>query len=59
MGDLVLKRSDVMREDVEFGKLGKNWKGVYKVSKVISPSTYKLAKLDGRVISHSWNICNL
>lgn len=48
--DLVLKRADVIGSNARLDKIGKNWKGPFKVSKVIHPGSYKLAKLNGQVI---------
>lgn len=50
IGDLVLKRTAIACSNAGSGKLHKNWEGPFRFSKVIRPKTYKLAKLDGRVI---------
>lgn len=43
----VLKTTNVISGSVGFDKLGENWKGLFRVLKVIRPESYKLAKLDG------------
>lgn len=53
IGDLVFKRTNIIGSSTRFGKLGKNWKEPFRISKVIRSETYKLTKLDGRVIVHS------
>lgn len=43
VGDLVLKWPDVTEGDVRSGELGENWKGPYRVSKVIHSGCCKLS----------------
>ena len=50
VGDLVLRR--VLYNE---GALDLNWKGSYKIAKVLTPSAYQLAHLNGDQILRSWN----
>lgn len=43
----------------EANKLTPNWKGPYKVTKVLSPSAYKLQTLEGIPVKNAWNVQNL
>ena len=41
------------------GKLGANWDGPYKVTKVIKPGTFRLENPEGIPLARPWNADNL
>ena len=59
VGDLVLKAVNQSSKNPAHGKLGPNWEGPYQVTRVNRPGTYWLQTLNGRELSHPWNIEHL
>ena len=59
IGDLVLKVVNQSTKNPSHGKLGPNWEGPYRVMKVNRPGTYWLQTLEGRDLSHPWNVQHL
>jgi hypothetical protein len=56
IGDLVLRR--IQKTD-GMHKLSAPWEGPFIVTKVISPSTYRLQWGDGQGVPNPWNVENL
>ena len=59
IGDLVLKKAEFSAAERRDGKLGANWEGPYKVIQILTPGTYKLEDMQGKVLPHPWNIQHL
>ena len=59
VGDLVLRKAAITERDTSRGKLTPNWEGPYKVIEELAPGTYKLQQMDGKILSHTWNMENL
>ena len=55
IGDWVLRHVFQNTKEARTGKLGPNWEGPYKITKVIGQGAYKLQAQDGRDIHNSWN----
>ncbi|XP_024015869.1 uncharacterized protein LOC112089125 [Eutrema salsugineum] len=58
-GELVLPKVFQNTAEKNAGKLGANWEGPYKVTKVVRPGVYKLATLADKAIPRSWNAMHL
>ncbi|KAG7594099.1 Zinc finger CCHC-type [Arabidopsis thaliana x Arabidopsis arenosa] len=58
-GDLVLRKVFQNTAELNAGKLGANWEGPYKISKVVRPGVYELANMNGKAIPRSWNAMHL
>ena len=43
-------------KEVNAGALGPNWEGPYMIANVLQPGTYKLKRLDGKVVPRTWNV---
>lgn len=52
-GDLVLKK--VLVQEPGLGWFGPKCYGLFKITRVARPGTYRLADLDGTVLGHPWN----
>ena len=59
IGDWVLRRVFQNTRETRASKLGPNWEGPYKITKVIRQGAYKLQAQDGRNIHNSWNATHL
>jgi len=59
VGDLVLRRTAAVTQASEHGKLTANWEGPYKVTKQVSPGTYRLTTPKGTPIPRTWHSSNL
>ena len=59
VGDLVLRKMEVVGRAKEEGKLTPNWEGPYKVVKEVRDGTYRLETMEGRVLPRTWNADNL
>ena len=57
--DWVLHRVFQNTKEVGVGKLGPNWEGPYKITKVVGQGAYKLQVRDGYDIHNSWNATHL
>ncbi|XP_074378452.1 uncharacterized protein LOC141719990 [Apium graveolens] len=55
VGDLVLRK--VMPNNIiaQYGVLGVNWEGPYKVKAIFWKGTYRLEDLDDKLIPRAWN----
>ena len=51
LGDWVLRRVFQNTKEAGAGKLGLNWEGPYKVTKIVGQGAYKLQAQDGRNIA--------
>ncbi|KAL5567021.1 hypothetical protein UlMin_030185 [Ulmus minor] len=58
-GDWVLRRVFQNTKEAGAGKLGPNWEGPYKITKIVGHGAYKLQARDGRDIHNSWNATHL
>ncbi|XP_024016193.1 uncharacterized protein LOC112089676 [Eutrema salsugineum] len=58
-GELVLRKVFQNTAEKNAGKLGANWEGPYKVTKVVRPGVYKLVTLADEAIPRSWNAMHL
>ncbi|KAK3008565.1 hypothetical protein RJ639_013962 [Escallonia herrerae] len=58
-GDLVLHKLEVSNPKAATGKLSPNWKGPYRVIKVLKTGAYALGTLSGESIPRTWNAENL
>ncbi|KAL0373494.1 UNVERIFIED_CONTAM: hypothetical protein Sradi_3265100 [Sesamum radiatum] len=56
VGDLVMRKAEASGP---IGKLNPKWESPYKVVEIANTGAYKLQKLDGKNIPHTWNIANL
>ena len=54
-GDLVLRKVLPNTNEVNVGVLGPNWEGPYIIAEVLQPRTYKIKRLDGKLVPRSWN----
>ena len=57
--DWVLRRVFQNTKEVGAGKLGPNWEGPYKITKIVGHRAYKLQARDGCDIHNSWNATHL
>ena len=55
IGDLILKKVVENTKDMVDGKLGPNWEGPYKITKIADKGAYHLEDLEGKQISRPWN----
>jgi len=53
IGDWILRRVFLNTKAARAGKLGPNWEGSYKITKVVGQGAYKLQAQDGRDIHNS------
>ena len=58
-GDLVLHKVIQNTVELNAGQLGANWKGPYKISKVVRPGVYRLETIEGIEVLRSWNAHHL
>ncbi|XP_024016116.1 uncharacterized protein LOC112089278 [Eutrema salsugineum] len=58
-GELVLRKVFQNTAEKNAGKLGANWEGPYKVTKVVRLGVYELATLADEAIPRSWNAMHL
>ncbi|XP_024009904.1 uncharacterized protein LOC112085120 [Eutrema salsugineum] len=58
-GELVLRKVFQNTAEKNAGKLGANWEGPYKITKVVRPGVYELATLADEAIPRSWNAMHL
>ena len=58
-GDLVLRKIFQNTAEANAGKLGANWEGPYRVTKVVRLGVYELETLDGVPTLRLWNVSNL
>ena len=59
IGDLVLRKVTTAIKDPTQGKLGPTWEGPYRVVHYSRRGSYHLETVDGRRLSHPWNIEHL
>ena len=53
--DLVLRKVLPNTKEVNVGVLGPNWEGPYVIATVLRLGTYRLKRLDGKMVQRSWN----
>ena len=54
-GDLILRKVLPNTKEVNVGVLGPNWEGPYVIAEVLQPRTYRLKRLDSKMVPQSWN----
>ena len=54
-GDLILRKVLPNTKEVNDGVLGPNWEGLYVIAKVLRPGTYRIKRLDDKMVPRSWN----
>ena len=54
-GDLVLRKVLPNTKEVNAGVLGPNWESPYMIAEILRPGTYRLKRLDGKMVPRSWN----
>ena len=54
-GDLVLRKVLPNTKEVNAGVLGPNWEGPYIIVEVLWPRTYRIKRLDDKLVPQSWN----
>ena len=54
-GDLVLRKVLPNTKEVNAGVLWPNWEGPHMIAEVLQPGTYRLKRLDGKMVPRSWN----
>lgn len=59
IGNLVLRKVLSNTKVKTHGKLGPNLKGPYRVTKIAGVGAYRLAYLQGNLVSRPWNIQNM
>ncbi|XP_057482051.1 uncharacterized protein LOC130768985 [Actinidia eriantha] len=59
VGDLVLKKVIGNTKDPTDGKLGPNWEGSYKITKLAGRGSYYLEDTEGKEVPRPWNSNNL
>ena len=59
VGDLVLRRVFQNTQEVNSGKLGPTWEGLYRVTSIPRVDAYRLQSLDGTDMPRSWNSVHL
>ena len=59
IGDLVLRKVSLATKDPSHGKLGPNWKGLYKIINCKRQGSYYLKAFDERKLEHPWNVKHL
>ncbi|XP_072066622.1 uncharacterized protein [Arachis hypogaea] len=57
--DLILIRNDIGVNKFGDGKLATNWKGPYKIKKVLGKGYYKVTDLNDIELPRSWHACNM
>lgn len=59
LGDLVLQKVFEKTKEINAGKLGANWKGPYKITRVVKPGVYRLETSRGEAVPQAWNSMHL
>ena len=54
-GDLVLRKVFPNTKELNAGVLEPNWEDPYVIVEVLRPGTYRLKRLDGKMLPQSWN----
>ncbi|XP_021999737.1 uncharacterized protein LOC110897289 [Helianthus annuus] len=57
-GEYVMRDNEASRAKPS-GKLGPNWEGPYIVQEDLGKGAYRLSRLDGTAVPHSWNAAQL
>ncbi|XP_070056441.1 uncharacterized protein [Nicotiana tomentosiformis] len=56
VGDLVLRKVTQNTRELNAGKLGPTWEGLYRVSSITGKGSYKLENQDGVKLPSNWNV---
>ncbi|XP_056864128.1 uncharacterized protein LOC130511242 [Raphanus sativus] len=59
LGDLVLRKVFDNTKELNAGKLGTNWEGPYKITRVVRPGVYRLETSRGEAVPRAWNSMHL
>ena len=59
VGNLVLRKVLGTTKNPNWGKLGPNWEGPYRITSVAGIRAYYLEDLDEKAVLHPWNVNNL
>ena len=59
VGDLVLRKVLGATRNPNWGKLGPNWEGPYRITSVAGIGAYYLEDLDEKSVLHPWKVNNL
>ncbi|RWW89591.1 hypothetical protein BHE74_00001410 [Ensete ventricosum] len=59
MGDLVLRKAEVIDPEHSCGKFPLRWGGPYRVIRTIQDETYTIATMDGGILPRTWHVSNL
>ena len=59
VGDLVQRKVLGATKNPNWGKLGPNWEGSYRITSIAGIGAYYLEDLDEKAILHPWNVNNL
>ncbi|XP_033138789.1 uncharacterized protein LOC117129318 [Brassica rapa] len=59
LGDLVIRKVFENTKEPNAGKLGANWEGPYKITRVVKPGVYRLETSRGEAIPRAWNSMHL
>ena len=57
--DQVLRKVVGNKKKASDRKPGPNWKGPYRVTKIVGTGAYQLENLDGTAVPRPWNATNL
>ncbi|XP_070056539.1 uncharacterized protein [Nicotiana tomentosiformis] len=59
VGDLVLRKVTQNTRELNAGKLGPTWEGLYQVSTITGKGSYELENQDGEKLPSNWNVAHL
>lgn len=59
LGDLVMRKVFENTKEPNAGKLGANWEGPYKITRVVKPGVYRLETSHGEAVPRAWNSMHL
>ncbi|KAL0876390.1 hypothetical protein Bca101_026095 [Brassica carinata] len=59
LDDLVLRKVFKNTKELNAGKLGANWEGPYKITRVVKPGVYRLETSRGEAVPRAWNSMHL
>ena len=59
LGDLVMRKVFENTKELNAGKLGANWEGPYKITRVVKLGVYRLETSRGEAVPRAWNSMHL